>query len=269
MSWAGGTFLATKKNGEITCRSSIYYKKKHISLGTFSTEEEARKAYLEAEEILHGTAPIRLEDHTPSAALSFSKWVMLVTLRDTGRYYRTPISPRADFFYYYVSRGLRLRFDPEDLTFFATHKITQRGRGFFVTVDGRQVPLLSLFGIHAHAVAGRDYEFLDGNARNLRRGNIRILNPYHGVRKEFRKGMPVYAARIHVNGDLLIGRYSTEEEAAIAYNKAADLLGEQGCPIHYPRNVVAGMEEFDLERIYHLVKVAEKVRSGAYNKKDH
>ena len=43
-----GAFKAQKKDGTIYYRSSITYKNKHISLGSFKTEEEASGAYIEA-----------------------------------------------------------------------------------------------------------------------------------------------------------------------------------------------------------------------------
>ena len=47
-----GVFSASKKDGTIYFRSSFTYKNKHISLGSFSTEKDAHKAYLEATEIM-------------------------------------------------------------------------------------------------------------------------------------------------------------------------------------------------------------------------
>ena len=46
-----GVYLATKKDGSIYYRSSITFKNKHISLGSFSTEDDANNAYLEALEL--------------------------------------------------------------------------------------------------------------------------------------------------------------------------------------------------------------------------
>ena len=43
-----GVFSATKKDGTIYYRASLTYKTKHISLGSFSTMEEAHAAYLQA-----------------------------------------------------------------------------------------------------------------------------------------------------------------------------------------------------------------------------
>ena len=47
-----GSFQATKKDGTIYYRSSITYKNKHISLGSYSTDEEASFAYKEASLLL-------------------------------------------------------------------------------------------------------------------------------------------------------------------------------------------------------------------------
>ena len=40
-----GVYLATKKDGTVYYRSSITYRSKHISLGSFPTEEDAHCAY--------------------------------------------------------------------------------------------------------------------------------------------------------------------------------------------------------------------------------
>ena len=43
-----GVFEAKKKSGEVYYRSSITKYGKHVSLGSFSTEKKAHKAYLES-----------------------------------------------------------------------------------------------------------------------------------------------------------------------------------------------------------------------------
>ena len=48
-----GTFTAQKKDGSIYYRSSFTYKNKHISLGSYGTQEEAHSAYLEAGKIVN------------------------------------------------------------------------------------------------------------------------------------------------------------------------------------------------------------------------
>ena len=60
-----GSFKATKKDGTIYYRSSITYKNKHISLGSFSTDKEAHLAYLEANTLL-SDSNITLDNFQPS-----------------------------------------------------------------------------------------------------------------------------------------------------------------------------------------------------------
>ena len=43
-----GVYQAVKKDGTIYYRSSITYQGKHISLGSYSTEEEAHRASVDA-----------------------------------------------------------------------------------------------------------------------------------------------------------------------------------------------------------------------------
>ena len=81
-----GTFKAKKKDGSIYYRSSITYKNKHISLGSFSTEEAAHEAYLQAV-LLLGNPQILLEDYKDSSPLSFEKWVVLTNFRDNNIYF--------------------------------------------------------------------------------------------------------------------------------------------------------------------------------------
>ena len=53
-----GVYSAKKKDGTIYFRSSFTYKNKHISLGSFATEKEAHKAYLEANDIMNSKKKI-------------------------------------------------------------------------------------------------------------------------------------------------------------------------------------------------------------------
>ena len=43
-----GVFQAQKKNGEIYFRSSVTFRGRHISLGSYSSQEEAHSAYCTA-----------------------------------------------------------------------------------------------------------------------------------------------------------------------------------------------------------------------------
>ena len=62
----------------------------------------------------------------------------------------------------------------------------------------------------------------NGDPSDFRYENIEIINRFYGVTKEEKNGRQVYYTRIHVNGYFLVGVYPTEQEAAIAYNKAID-----------------------------------------------
>ena len=104
-----------------------------------------------------------------------------------------------------------------------------RGNHYFVADYGMQVNLVSRFGIKNYAVEGKDFLFLNGDNTDFRRENLEILNVYHGVLRTTKNGQSVFTARIHIRGKILIGRYPTAEEAAIAYNKAIDILKKNGC----------------------------------------
>lgn len=264
MQFATGVSVATKKNGQVYYRSSITYKNKHISLGSFDSEEDAHLAYLNAYELI-GSSRYQVEDyHSDGVTLSFEKWVVLINFRDNGLYIKTPIYLKKGYFFYYYSPTLCLKFDIDDLFFYSNHKLMKRGGHLFVAEYGMQTGILSRYGIRSFAVEGRDYYFANGDPTDFRYGNVIIVNRYYGVQKEYRKGMPVYVARIHVNGDIIIGRYATEEEAAIAYNKAAAFLRENGIKKNYPENYIADIDEIDYARIYHMVRLSRKLRSLSF-----
>ena len=48
-----GVYKAKKKDGTVYYRSSITFSGKHISLGSFQTEQDAHRTYLLADRILH------------------------------------------------------------------------------------------------------------------------------------------------------------------------------------------------------------------------
>ena len=80
------------------------------------------------------------------------------------------------------------------------------------------------YGIKNYAVEGRDFRFVNGDDLDFRYENIEIINCFHGVSRVTKAGKPYYKAKIHINGDYIIGYYETDIQAAIAYNKAIDLL---------------------------------------------
>lgn len=64
-----GVYTAKKKNGDTLYRSSITHKGKHISLGSFPSEETANNAYLEAIRLLRKDPVPALSDYAPGNRL--------------------------------------------------------------------------------------------------------------------------------------------------------------------------------------------------------
>lgn len=256
-----GVFLSTKKDGSISYRSSITYKRKHISLGSFSTAEAAHLAYLEADRLLHSINPPQPDNHTEDCALPFLKWVVLLNFRDNNMYFSTPIYVRRHFFYYYYTQELVLKFDIDDLFYYASHKIMKRGGHYFVADFGMQVNILNRYGIKNYAVCGRDYIFKNGDSTDFRRENLIIHNKYHGVVMQKTPTGCLYRARIHINGYYIIGTYETMEEAAIAYNKAIDILKKNGCKKNYAPNYVETITAGAYADIYTRLPVSPKIKN--------
>lgn len=256
-----GVSVAAKKNGDIYYRSSITYRGKHISLGSYPAETEANNAYKSAEAVLKEGSPWVIDRYPSTCPLSFHKWVVLINFRDNRIYFKNPIYLRQRYFLYYLDKNTALKFDVDDLFYYAHHKILRRGGHLFTSDFGMQVNILSRYGIKNYAVAGRDYTFANGDDTDYRYGNIEIINRYHGVRKKYRKGFPVYQAIIHINGDYIIGRYKTEAEAAIAYNKAANILRDKGFQKNFPKNYIEGIDEIAYASLYQKIRISKKLLS--------
>lgn len=254
-----GVYLAKKKNGEIYYRSSITFRGKHISLGSFSTNELSHAAYKEAMNLLN-SKDLELSDYKEDCILDFLKWVVLVNYRDNNIYFKNPIYIKASFFLYYIDYETIFKFDVDDLFYYSHHKIMKRGNHLFVSDYGMQVSILSRYGIKNYAVPGRDYRFVNGDSTDFRYGNIEIINRYHGVYRIIKKGLPHYVAKIHLNGNYVIGTYKSEAEAAIAYNKAAKILWEKGYKKNFPSNYVMEINEIEYAKLYNMVKISKKIR---------
>lgn len=258
-----GVYQAIKSNGEVYYRASVTYRGKHISLGSFQTESEANQAYLLSDELLSNSSKQTIDEYPNSCILPFDKWVVLINFRDNHIYFKNPIYLKKRYFLYYIDRDYHLKFDAEDLFYYAHHKIMKRGGHLFVSDYGMQVSILSRYGIKNFAVPGRDFIFLNGDSRDLSYHNIEVINHYHGVFKIIKKGQPQYMAKIHVNGDYLIGRYQTEAEAAIAYNKAALILKNNGLTKKFPQNFIEGINEITYAAMFQKLRISKKFMAYA------
>ena len=216
MSNLPGVYPAQKKNGETYYRASITYRAKHISLGSFSLAEDAHKAYLEGMRILNDSE-IDFQEYYTASPLSFEKWISLLNFRDNGIYFGNPIYMGQRLFYYYLSPTHILKFDLDDLFFYSSHKIMCRGNHYFVADYGMQLNIASRYGIKNYAVPGKDFRFINGDSTDFRRENLEIHNIYQGIHaKQLKNGQYIYTVRIHIKGNYIVGKYSTETEAAIA-----------------------------------------------------
>lgn len=264
-----GVYLNKKKDGTPLYRASITHGGKHISLGSFPDEQTAHRAYLEASSLFTTKQPAHmLLEHYQSETqiLPFEKWVILLNYRTNHIYIKTPIFLEKHFFTYYYNQNCRFKFDVDDLFYYSNHKIMKRGNHLFVADYGMQVNILSRYGIKNYAVPGRDFLFVNGDDTDYRYNNIEIVNRYHGVSRQTIKGREVYTTRIHINGDFLVGRYSTEAEAAAAYNRAALLLKEKGVKKKFPINYIEGISDIEYAGLLNRVRISAKIRNY---KKEH
>ena len=260
-----GVYQAKRKNGTFYYKASITYHGKHISLGSFSCEKQANHAYTFAGDILNNSASFVIDQFPKHCPITFHKWVVLNNFRDNLIYFKNPIYLKKRFFLYYIDQSSCLRFDADDLFYYAHHKIMKRGGHLFVSDYGMQVNILSRYGIKNYAVAGKDFIFINSDENDYSYHNIKVINPYYGVSKITKKGKTYYLAKIHINGDYLIGRYQTEAEAAIAYNKAALLLKNQGFIRNYPQNFIEGMNEITYASSFQKIRISKKLISYARN----
>lgn len=252
-----GVYEATKKDGTRYFRSGITFRGKHISLGSFSCAEDANGAYLEAGELLEDKELLP-ETYTPRL-LSFGKCITLMNFRDNLLYIKNPIYIKNKFFFYYYNQDIIYTFDIDDLFYYASHKIMKRGRHLFVADYGMQVNILNRYGIRNFAVEGRDYYFANGDNRDFRYANVICINPYFGVTRIKKDGTFRYLAKIHIKGNYVVGTYESALLAAIAYNKAIDVVKRQGIRKNYAYNYIDGMSPSDYAALYSDCKISQKL----------
>lgn len=255
-----GVYTTLKKNGTISYRSSITYQGKHISLGSYQTEEDAHTAYCEAQSILYSEQLEGIQYKPEDSVLSFNKYIILYNFKTTGFYFKTPIILQDNYFLYYLTPEHVLKFDVDDLFYYSTHTISKRGGHLFVSDYGMQVNILSRYGIKNFAVPDRDYRFINGDPTDFRYKNIEVINKYYGVQKLLKNGLFIYESIIHINGNFKIGTYQTEAEAAIAYNKAVDILQKKGIQKNYMTNFVTEVDEINYASLYNRLRISKKIR---------
>lgn len=266
MSHMTGVYETTLKNGTASYRVSITHNRKHISLGSFADKQLAQSVYQEGKSILESQS-IAPEDYSSAYSIPFEKFVILVNLHNNGIYFPTPIYLRKQYFEYYLEPGRVLKFDRDDLFFYAAHKIQSRGGYLFVSDYGSQYKILTRYGIRPFAVLGRDYIMVNSDPNDLRYSNIRIINNYMGVSKESasehtnedRLQKTRYLSVIHINGNYKIGRYTSEEDAAIAYNKAVDILHSKGIKKQYLKNYIISMKSDEYKDRYNKLSISKKI----------
>lgn len=253
-----GVFSAKKKDGTIYYRSSLTYKTKHISLGSFSAEQIAADAYLEGCQILHESDITIHNFYDNTNILSYDKVIVLLNFRDNNLYFNNPIYLRKGYFSYFLSPDLELKFDNDDLFYYSCHRILKRRGHLYVNDYGMQYSILGRYGIKPYAVAGRDYIFANGDDTDYRYSNIIIINRYHGVCEHTKNGIKRYHATIHINGNYKIGIYSSEITAAIAYNKAVDLAKMHGITKAFPENYIDTIPAKEYANIYSKLKISKR-----------
>lgn len=71
-----------------------------------------------------------------------------------------------------------------------------------------------------------------------------------------KNGQYVYTVRIHIRGNYIVGRYATDIEAAIAYNKAIDILHSKGVTSNFTPNYVEAITPRRYAEIYSTLDIA-------------
>lgn len=271
---ATGVYKTNRKDGSVYYRVSITYRSKHISIGSYDNEDYASLIYTIASDIISDSTLyyIDAELHTTSyndnmnmysqgslpVDFPYAKFISLINFRDNGIYIKTPIYLCNKSFLYFLKPDNILTFSTDDLFYYSHHTIMCRGGYYFVNDYGMQTSILSRFGIRNHSVKGRDYIFRNGDEHDYRYENVCVINRYNGVSQIEKNGRTMYQSRIHINGDFIIGTYATENEAAIAYNKAADML-EPVYPVSYTRNYIEDISHIAYAATYNNVKISRRL----------
>lgn len=252
-------------NGKTHYKIYFVYESNKIYLGTYPSMETAEKALVEAEALMkHPQGPPQFE---LAPTLNYKKIVSLCNLRDYKKYMKNPIYLYATYFHYYLSKNCILVFDSKDLLYFSTYKIYKRGNYLYTQDSISQQNILARFGIPNHSVINKDYFFKNNNPYDFRSENLIVVNSYKGVTKKIKDNSTIYVAYIYIKTNLIIGHYESEIEAAIAYNKAIDLLRQQGLFRDYTYNVIPYITETEYRAIYDRLTLSPRLTHPEYQRK--
>lgn len=256
---ATGVYKAKRKDGVEYYRSNIHYKNKNISLGSYNTFDEAHEVHVQAKALIKDMSVNIPEAFEKYPLIPFDKAVSLVNYRNFKLYFGVPIYLNKLGFSYYLDEKTELKFDNDDLFYYADHRIMKRGGHLYVNDYGSQVNILSRYGIKNHAVAGVDYLFVNKDSSDYRYENIKVINPYYGVSLQDNSGRITFMTKIHIIGNYQIGIYNDMITAAIAYNKAVDMAKAAGITKEYTQNFPdIGAKEF--AEIYSQVHISRTYR---------
>ena len=256
-----GVYLAKKKNGTPYYRASVQLCGKHISLGSFNDEDAAHRAYLESKNIFSSSGISLLNFSEKCHFLTADKIITLLNYRDNGIYIKTPIYLREGYFSYFLNENTELKFDNDDLFYYSSHRILSRQGHLYVNDYGMQYSILNRYGIRNFAVSGRDYTFSNGDSLDFRYGNIVVLSHYHGVTRFIgADGRTLFQAKIHLNGDFLLGRFVTEEYAAAVYNKAVDYAIAHNYPKNFIQNYITEYSASEYNEVYEKIQLPRHYR---------
>lgn len=261
-----GVQPAYTKNKKLYYKASITYKNKHISLGSYNTEAEAHQAYLEAYDIVFNNN-YTIVDFSENIKIPFEKWVILHNFRDNNYYIRTPIYLYKSYFCYYLDEKTEFKFSTEDLFFYAIHKIHFRNGYYYINDHGQQINILSRYNIKNYAVQGKDYFFKNGDIHDFRILNLVVINRYNGVSQIIKNNKILYVSKIYNKSNLLVGIYNTEIEAAIAYNKAIDLLSHHGIDKQDNKNYIYNLSSNQYKEIYRVTKISNNIINSSSQKR--
>jgi hypothetical protein len=253
-----GVYRTTKKNGDVYYRVSITQFGKHVSLGSFDSSKEASCAYREAKRLYEDTSIDLLNYKQFCPHLHPDKAITVLNHRDNKMYIKTPIYLRTGYFSYFLHGVGELKFDNDDLFYYSSHRILVHDGHLYVNDYGMQYGILARFGIKNFAVAGKDYDFANGDMLDYRYQNVIVINRYHGVTLIPYGNSYRHEAKIHINGEFLIGRYSDDNVAAIAYNKAVDAAWDAGLTKNFIQNYVVDYSPKEYADVYTRIELPAK-----------